>query len=197
MRRRRPPEVSRSDLIVAAMPLFAAQGYTGPSIRQLAEAAGVTHGTLIHHFGSKRGLHEAVEAQARALLFVPPLDLRDLRSALHQWLLRWSARSLSVQLLVRARLRGAPWVEDAALIEQVAARIREGQQRGEYRSDVEPFFLANQLSALVQCWPEVRAAMIQKMPLSPTILDEMYLRQLVSLVHHGILPPINDRATSL
>ena len=46
-----------ADLIVErAAELFAQKGFAGTSIREIAEAAGVTKPTLYYHFGSKEGL---------------------------------------------------------------------------------------------------------------------------------------------
>ncbi|MFH8253200.1 TetR/AcrR family transcriptional regulator [Microbacterium sp. B2969] len=43
-----------------AVDVFAEHGYAGGSIRTIAEKAGVSHATLIQHFGSKEGLLTAV-----------------------------------------------------------------------------------------------------------------------------------------
>jgi AcrR family transcriptional regulator len=51
---------SRSALLQAALSLFAAKGYDGVGVQQVAEAAGVAKPTLYHFFGSKRGLLEAL-----------------------------------------------------------------------------------------------------------------------------------------
>jgi AcrR family transcriptional regulator len=45
----------------AAMSLIAADGVAGTSVRGVAEAAGVSPGLVIHHFGSKEGLRQAVD----------------------------------------------------------------------------------------------------------------------------------------
>lgn len=45
----------------AALELFAAQGVSNTTMRQVAEVAGVTPGLVVHHFESKRGLHRAVD----------------------------------------------------------------------------------------------------------------------------------------
>ncbi len=50
----------REQLIDVAVDVFAEQGYAGGSIRAIAEKAGVSHSTLIQHFGSKEGLLVAV-----------------------------------------------------------------------------------------------------------------------------------------
>lgn len=50
----------REQLIAGAVDVFAQNGYAGGSVRAIAEQAGVSHATLIQHFGSKEGLLTAV-----------------------------------------------------------------------------------------------------------------------------------------
>jgi AcrR family transcriptional regulator len=50
----------RQQLVATAMTVFAEHGYAGGSIRAIADRAGVSHATLIQHFGSKEGLLTAV-----------------------------------------------------------------------------------------------------------------------------------------
>jgi AcrR family transcriptional regulator len=50
----------REQLIAVAIGVFAEHGYAGGSIRTIAEKGGVSHATLIQHFGSKEGLLTAV-----------------------------------------------------------------------------------------------------------------------------------------
>ncbi|SEI99761.1 transcriptional regulator, TetR family [Arthrobacter sp. yr096] len=50
----------RAELVEAAFQVFAEKGYLGLSIRQIAEAVGTSHTALLHHFGSKEALLEAV-----------------------------------------------------------------------------------------------------------------------------------------
>lgn len=50
-----------------ALRLYAEHGPAAVTVRQLAAAAGVSPGLVVHHFGSKQGLQEAVDAHvARA-----------------------------------------------------------------------------------------------------------------------------------
>ncbi|MCP5178486.1 MAG: TetR/AcrR family transcriptional regulator [Pseudomonadales bacterium] len=56
----RAPHRKRELLIAAAGRLFAAHGFDGTSTQQIAREAGVSEGILFHHFGSKKGLLEAV-----------------------------------------------------------------------------------------------------------------------------------------
>lgn len=55
------------------MRLFAARGASGVSIRDVAEAAGVSSSLVMHHFKSKDGLKAAVDSRVRATM----VDLLD------------------------------------------------------------------------------------------------------------------------
>ena len=59
---------TRSALVAAARPQFAAAGYAGVSTQAIVAAAGVTRGAMYHHFADKTELFaavfETVEAQA-------------------------------------------------------------------------------------------------------------------------------------
>ena len=55
-----PEDGARRHLARVAAKLFAARGYDATSVREIAEAAGVTKPTLYYHFGSKEGLAQAL-----------------------------------------------------------------------------------------------------------------------------------------
>lgn len=68
MARRVPETTLRADDLTAkarirnaALDLFAAQGVDATSLRAVAAAAGVTVGLIVHHYGTKDALREAVE----------------------------------------------------------------------------------------------------------------------------------------
>lgn len=61
-------DATRSALLEAATELFAARGYPGTSLEDVAAAANVTRGAVYHHFAGKQALFEAV------------LDLQEQRS---------------------------------------------------------------------------------------------------------------------
>jgi AcrR family transcriptional regulator len=53
-------QATREQLIAVATRLFAARGYEGTSIDAVLQGAGVSRGSLYHHFASKDALFEAV-----------------------------------------------------------------------------------------------------------------------------------------
>jgi TetR/AcrR family transcriptional regulator, regulator of cefoperazone and chloramphenicol sensitivity len=56
-----PSDLStRARIREAALALFGSAGF-GVSLRTIADAAGVSAGLVVHHFGSKEGLREAVD----------------------------------------------------------------------------------------------------------------------------------------
>ena len=67
-RTRLPGRQRRAQLLDVAAELFAEQGFHGPSMDQLAEAAGVSKPVLYQHFPSKRDLYLALVADAVAQL---------------------------------------------------------------------------------------------------------------------------------
>lgn len=62
----------------AALRLFAQRGYDATSLRAIARAAGTSPALIIHHFGSKEGLRDAVNADVIATIdagvqaYMPP-----------------------------------------------------------------------------------------------------------------------------
>lgn len=52
---------ARARIRLAALGLFARQGFAGTSLRAIAAEAGVSHALVRHHFGSKEGLRVAVD----------------------------------------------------------------------------------------------------------------------------------------
>ncbi len=58
--RRADGERTRERILEVALPLFAARGYAGTSIRRIARAAGVNVAMIGYHFGDKQGLYDAV-----------------------------------------------------------------------------------------------------------------------------------------
>jgi AcrR family transcriptional regulator len=50
----------REQIVATAITVFAEYGFAGGSLRTIADRAGVSHATLLQHFGSKEGLLTAV-----------------------------------------------------------------------------------------------------------------------------------------
>jgi AcrR family transcriptional regulator len=56
-------ERSRAQILEAALDLFSRQGYRGTSIRDISKAAGVSTGSVYHHFNDKEELFDTLLSQ--------------------------------------------------------------------------------------------------------------------------------------
>lgn len=73
---------ARAAIRNAALRLFAEHGHDAVSVRRIATAAGVSPALVVHHFGSKEGLRQAVDAHAAAVFdtildAIPEQELAD------------------------------------------------------------------------------------------------------------------------
>lgn len=59
-RRRRSPEEAKEEALASARRLLLDRGPDGLTLKAVADDIGMSHGNLIHHFGSAAGLHSAL-----------------------------------------------------------------------------------------------------------------------------------------
>jgi AcrR family transcriptional regulator len=144
-------EATRGKILEVALPLFAAHGYAGTSVRTVAAAAEVNVATLAYHFEDKEGLYETVvqrlhEDLAAGFPSSPPTGPPD--EVLRAWVaLGWAfARSHRdhIRLLIRHLL------DHGALPEIVVERWSE---RLLSRADAI-------IAALRPTWPATRRRML-------------------------------------
>src|SRR5579884_2353400 len=116
---RSDPDDRKTSAVIrdSAMELFGVHGTAAVTVRQIATAAGVSPGLVIHHFGSKDGLKEAVDRQAAQLVEGMLADLARIGE-------EGTARSLAEVF--------ADHVEDQpALVGYVQRLLCEGGQAGQ------------------------------------------------------------------
>ncbi|TVZ04762.1 TetR/AcrR family transcriptional regulator [Trebonia kvetii] len=77
-KRRRDPEASRAAILQATRDVFNERGYAHATIREIARRAGVTHGLVMRHFGTKEQLLVQALPGPRAAAEVAPGDLDTL-----------------------------------------------------------------------------------------------------------------------
>ena len=141
---------SRAALLDAALEEFAAKGFAGGRVRDIAQRAGVSKDLVAYHFGGKDGLYLAVQQAwlRREDDFADPaLPLTELLSRyLHDAL----ADSRPMRLLAWRGLAspdasppdGTPGPQDLS-------GTRDRQQRGELPADIDPAVLRLVLLAVV------------------------------------------------
>jgi TetR/AcrR family transcriptional regulator len=187
----------------AARRLFAARGFAGTSMADIATAAGVSKATVFHHYRTKQGLYEALVSEAvtgfREQL-IPLLDpVHDLRGSLQEFAAAHVARLTGMQattrLIAREMLSGSSATtslfaegEMGRNFALLVDALRRGQSRGTVRSDVDPGLAVFML--LAANWFLVQnAARLHRHPdLAVINSTDAYAAELARLLAHGLAP---------
>jgi AcrR family transcriptional regulator len=177
----------RTRLLRVAMRQFAALGFDGVTVRSIASEAGVSAGLIKHHFGSKEGLRDAVDAMflkrsgaaiERALEASQRLDAKGLAEYEKAWLTRYASEWPDfVAYLRRAILEASPWGQ--SLFKRYFESIRNMTDRwdmaGRIAPDVDRLWLP-MLYAFMLLGPLVLDPHIQSMLGKSTYEPEMWAR---------------------
>jgi len=139
---------ARAKIAAAAEEMFAARGYDGAAIRDIAGKAGVNSAMIHYYFGNKEGLYRALlegaASRVRALLIETTGGSGSTRDRLARFVDAYAAYMLSqpnlARILYREMLTGAKHIKRIA--QQYAATnytmlrtmISDGVERGELRA---------------------------------------------------------------
>ncbi len=141
VRKRRTPNEARDEILLAAEDRLRIHGIDGLNVVDVAKACGMSHATVLHHFGSTGGMRRALVSHMTARLIddivasleqhpeiEPPEMLRSLFHTLatggHTKLLAWL--SLSGEEFAPSGESGSMLIEHFnALIPVIAARLPE------------------------------------------------------------------------
>jgi TetR/AcrR family transcriptional regulator, regulator of cefoperazone and chloramphenicol sensitivity len=135
---------SRARLRDAAVRLFAERGVAGTSVRDIAEAAGVTAGLITHHFGSKERRKAAVDELMIEVFTAPLTAPSDLSSPTAEGVAEALAHTMAAHPDLRAYLRRSFLENDPAsgevfdrFVELLRERLAEMQAAGMLRADLD------------------------------------------------------------
>lgn len=155
----RDRERTRSKIVAAARAEFAAKGYSGARMEQIAERAGINTELIYHYFRGKEGLFEEVrselraDAEAGAAIPQSPLIARSGQpSELFAWRFQRMLADLEwIKLLTWEAAQGdvAP-NEDArrATIKKAVATIKKAQKQALVPAGLDPRLLQLAVFAL-------------------------------------------------
>lgn len=137
----------------AAMELFALAGFDAVSLTEIASRANVCKANIFHHFDSKEALYLAVVQDAcrahaelsEALLDDPASSVEKLRRLVAFDFAQMQREPLRIRLIFREFLnigggQGRRLAEQVFRRNMVAvqALVRQGQERGEFRTELDP-----------------------------------------------------------
>ena len=200
--RSRDPEAKRSAILDAAEEAFLEKGFAETSTARIAERAGVTKSLIHHHFGSKEALWEEVktrrfrgyaEDQMRMLREQEPTAelLRESMKVYFRFLREnpQIIRVLAWMFLEGERDRGCQDLDRKLTLAGIE-KIRQAQERGELRDDLNPGFILFTFIGLAQHWYQDKQFMLDKLGLSADsdAIDEAYLEDAVRIFFEGVLP---------
>jgi AcrR family transcriptional regulator len=155
-------QATRQRLISVATGLFAERGFEGTSIDAVLHEAGVSRGSLYHHFGSKEALFEAaltaIMEEAGRQTVVAAAGASDAASALRAGCVAW-VRLASDPVVQRVMLIDAPavlgWQRWRDLDEQQAlglltAGLRAAAREGRLQPELVDMFAHVLAAALAE-----------------------------------------------
>ena len=160
----RRPDERPNEILDAALKVFAERGYRNTRLEHVGEAAGVTKGAIYHYFANKEELLLRAIERRREEAFgrieevlqdkSAPVSTR-LRLIVRRWFGSISKERLAVvTLLLQGIAHEAPdayrrWLAGgpAAAVRVLATLVREGQARGEFRTDADADVAARMLVA--------------------------------------------------
>ncbi|GAB4169711.1 MAG: TetR family transcriptional regulator [Wenzhouxiangellaceae bacterium] len=145
----RDADATRERILDAAFERFVAHGFAGASMREIAQAAGVTKSLIHHHFGTKRALWDEVKNRALQHYTGQQMQLLETAAEADRALLGEAVRTFFAYLRDHPRVvRLLAWTHiegdrrigrlDAELIRLGSERIRAAQQAGRIRDDLNP-----------------------------------------------------------
>jgi AcrR family transcriptional regulator len=196
---------TRQRLISAAIELFASQGVTETTTKQIAELAGVNEVTLFRHFGTKHGLLLAAIEDSAVFnhLGQTLIEQASQSSSIYQALKDYATASLEA-------LEGVPAVVRSVVGEagQYPAQNREALGRGFTRANR---YVAEYLEAAIarehlhtNLSAEKLASLLNGMLLGYAVIEftsefhelwqnrEDFLENLVTLFLHGAISPLPE-----
>jgi TetR/AcrR family transcriptional regulator len=195
----RDAEATRRKILDAAEDVFLTKGMGRSALSEIARKAGVTKSLIHHHFGSKEGLWREVKlrrfsdyAQRQMAMLEnasPSVDLLRDSLALYFRFLRDNPQVIRV--LAWMFLEKEPHDEaclclDRQLLYTGVEKLRQGQENGRLRDDLDPRVILFVFMALAQHWFHDREHMLTHFPDLAGDVDELYLKQATSIFLHGV-----------
>ena len=205
-RKERNAAATKQRILDAGEREFAARGFAGARLREIADAAGVQPALIHHYFTDKQGLYRAV--LDRALLpssteswtiLESRRDLEGLVAGLIDVLLRFYAAHQNLLAILRHEsVSGSTVLEELArermlpIIQAITLYLEDRQRAGEVRDDI-PVAEIIVSGMAVTVYPFVEESLIRVMLPSVIARDEEALERrkqaIVKLLLDAIRPP--------
>ena len=178
----------------AALRLFAERGLAGTPLREVAAAAGVTTGVVQHHFATKAGLRDAVNAYVAEIVgqaFAGAVDAEDPIADLGDRIAQIvRAQPVAVRYVGRAIIDGDNAILElfGGFVDLSSEQMRLLRSQGLLSPEVDPTWAALHPVVWGLASGVFAAAIEQRLP-APLLTDEQLSRWIeasTALFRHGV-----------
>jgi TetR/AcrR family transcriptional regulator len=191
---------TREAIIEAAEKIFCEKGFADTSLSQIADQARVTKSLIHHHFGPKENLwrevkHRRFRDYSRIqldLLASPNPDATCVRDSIVQYFTFLQKNPEFVRLMSWSLIEkvGHGDEPEDRISTLAAEKLRQAQQLGHIRSDVDPVSVLVAVYSLVLHWFQAGNQYLQWVGREPygVTSDQDYLDGLLKIFFEGVLP---------
>lgn len=185
--RQRDAERSRQQLLAAALDEFAAKGYAGARVQDIADRAGVNKQLIPYYFGGKEGLYRALEQSwldQEAAFGGPDVPIESL---VGEYVRATLTDPRLTRLLIWDGLTGHGGDTPAPISGEPAdvADLRRRQAAGELAADLDPALVLLAMMAAIAA-PVVLPQVARRMGIDTTSPDfqARYIEQMKRILRH-------------
>jgi TetR/AcrR family transcriptional regulator len=196
----RDPDATRAAILEAAEEVFVAKGFGNTALSQIASRAGVTKSLIHHHFGSKGGLWREVkmrrfsayaQGQLRMLEDFPPSP-QLLEDSMRYYFGFLKENPQLVRILAWIFLEQDPECAemDRELMAAAVAKLKQGQEEGRLRRDVDPRFALMVFIGIAHHWFQDSTHFLHSFDTTglPKDVDSAYMQDAMRIFLEGIRP---------
>jgi len=183
-------ERSRRLLLDAALDEFAAKGFAGARVQDIADRAGVNKQLINYYFGGKEGLYRALTERWRAMSGTLNADGAPLAEDVAAFTHVGDAQRYWVRLLIWQALEGNQEEGGSEYRRAMVEDLRRRQAGGEIAADLDPGFLQLALfgAAIAPTLLSGFAEDFTGLPVDSPEFVERYREQLRRIVEHLARP---------
>ncbi|MDD5729159.1 MAG: TetR/AcrR family transcriptional regulator [Victivallales bacterium] len=195
-------EATRKKILKQAEKLFARKGYNGVSIRELAGACKMSGPLILHHFGSKQGIYDAVRLNLikEYIPFFKNLEHEEkdfpvfFEDILREMFSFHRKNPVVLRLMNWDRLEGnkQSWPKAEEFKRIFTERIRKAVAAGEIDGGFSPRYFSLMLGGMVHLWWEEHDLLLQetlggKCTAEDALkIDEQYIQQILLFLRKSL-----------
>ncbi|MGR6914135.1 TetR family transcriptional regulator [[Actinomadura] parvosata] len=186
--KQRDPERTKARILQAALEEFAAKGFAGARVGEIAARAGVNKQLISYYFGGKEGLYQALNTRWQAEESTFAERSASLGKLAADYVRANSARRDYGRLMLWQSLTetGPPDPAFVADVRRDLEHLRRRQEDGEFPADLDPGAVLVALFSITAAgitFPQLVRAVWDEDPESPEFA-ERYAREIDKLVGH-------------